>query len=158
MIDIISASAAIMMSGSSSASSQSLFDRIAALPAVYSFDIADGWRCEICEDTEKFMSFSGHRYNWDEEHPHILTISRYENQLYFRMFYNEELYITASNGEYSKQYTEQYACNGTEIGELKKTISSSLGDFHFITVFDDFPEDTPPPAILRDTLNKWHPM
>ena len=146
MIDIISASAAIMMSGSSSASSQSLFDRIAALPAVYSFDIADGWRCEICEDTEKVIHFATQQHNWDEEHPHTLIKTRYENQLYFRMFYNEKLYFIASS-EFSKRYDEWYAADGTEIGELKKTISASYSDFYIKSVDKYFPEYSTPPTI-----------
>ena len=128
-----------------SASSQTLFDRIAALPAVYSFDIADGWRCEVCEDSEKISQFGTRYDNWDEEHPHTLVKTRCENQLYFRMYCDEKLYFIVS-GAYAKHYSEWYAANGTEIGELKKTVSLSYSDFYLKSVDVYYPEYSPPPT------------
>ena len=121
-----SEAAMIMMGGNKSAVDK--FDHIVGLPTLFSFDLANGWWGEVCEDSNPYDQPVGHSVrdndNWDEEHPDTSVYSKVLKSRYLRIFKGTELQLVSDVVGSSDGYGEWYAANVNGIGELKKTVTN----------------------------------
>ena len=116
---------------------EELFDRIAGLPAVFAFDVADGWRCELCVDSvagDSFIKTISHRQGdkWSEEFPNTSIYSIVTDGYYIRTFKNSEYKFAVSLFESRTEYW--YAANLTAIGDKMKTIEKKYSNFSVLSV------------------------
>ena len=104
------------------------FDRIVGLPTLFSFDLANGWWGEVCEDSNPYDQPVGHGVrdndNWDEEYPDTYVCSKVLKSRYVRIFKGTELQLVSDVVGNSDSCGEWYAANVNGIGELKKTITN----------------------------------
>ena len=121
---------------------EELFDRIAGLPAVFAFDVADGWRCELCVDSgnpvDSFPKTILHRAgldNWSEEFPNTIICGIVTDAYYIRIFKNSEYKFAVSLFENRTEYW--YAANLTAIGDKMKTIEKKHSNFSIRSVNQD---------------------
>ena len=114
------------------------YDRIAGLPTVFSFDMADGWRCELCADsnpTDIGKSLTARVDDWSEEFQSTVVYSKATTVYYLRILNNSGLKLITDLVQYPfATYAEWYASNGNVIGELMKTIKSSTENFRVSSV------------------------
>lgn len=125
-----------MMSGGGSTTTETMFDRISKLPTVFAFDIADGWRCELCADNAPIECPQGIaiRYDdWSEEYTSTVVVSKTTKALYLRIFKGADLKMV-TNALRTDQTAKWYASDGTNIGDLKKTIAIEYSDFNGLSV------------------------
>ena len=131
---------------------EELFDRIAGLPAVFAFDVADGWRCELCVDSvagDSFNKIISHRQgdNWSEEFPNTSICNIVTDGYYIRIFKNSEYKFAVSLFESSNEYW--YAANTslTAIGDKMKTIEKKHSNFSVLSVSQNNSNVLRPPYI-----------
>lgn len=131
---------AAMCSGTFSGGSTTneiMFDRISKLPTVFAFDIADGWRCELCADSDPIECSQriSHRYNdnWSEEYTSTAVIIQDTKAFYLRFFNGSDLKMS-SVARWTDSIIKWYESNGMNIGELKKTIITEYSDFGVLSV------------------------
>ena len=102
------------------------FDRIVGLPTLFSFDLANGWWGEVCEDSNpddqpvQYTIRQGD--NWDEEYVDTYVYSKTTKVRYIRFFKNTELKLVSDVAGQTDRYAEWYAANVNSIGELKRTV------------------------------------
>lgn len=134
------------------------YDRIAGLPTVFSFDMADGWRCELCADsnpTDCPKAF-GYRYDdWGEGYQSTSVYTKNTRAYYLRIFSGSELKLVTDVLSFNDGYTKWYASNGTAVGGLMKTIISEYSDFYIKSV-NSYSTDilTPPSFMIGYTLTQ----
>lgn len=118
--------ARIMMSGGGNEVNK--FDRIARLPTLFSFDLANGWWGEVCEDSSPYDQPVGYGVrdydNWDEEYTDTYVCSKVLKSRYLRIFKGTELQLVSDVVGESDGCGEWYAANVNGIGGLKKTITN----------------------------------
>lgn len=125
--------AGIMMSGGGSTTAETMYDRISKLPAVFAFDVADGWRCEICVDNNptKYPQSIGYRYdNWSDEFTSTVTVTIPTKTFYLRVFKGSELKMVTEAVQ-TGGISKWYEANGVnaDIGDLKSTVITEYNDF-----------------------------
>lgn len=112
------------------------YDRIAGLPTVFSFDMADGWRCELCADsapTDCSKQF-GNRYDdWGGEYQSTVTYNLNTKAYYLRIFSGSDLKLV-TDMLFNDTYAKWYASNGTDVGDLMKTVTNTYSDFRIASV------------------------
>lgn len=112
------------------------YDRIAGLPTVFAFDMADGWRCELCADsnpTDCPKSFGTRYDSWSTEYQSTVICTQITKSYYLRIFSGSELKLVTDillNDNCAKWYSS----NGDTIGEPKKTITGIYSDFGISSV------------------------
>ena len=103
------------------------FDYIVGLPTLFSFDLANGWWGEVCEDNnsdDRPVEYTVRRDdNWDEEYTDTYVCSKTTKVRYVRFFKDTKLQLVSDAVEYTDRYAEWYAANVNSIGGLKKTIT-----------------------------------
>ena len=103
------------------------FDYIVGLPTLFSFDLANGWWGEACEDSssgDRPVEYGTRRDdNWDEEYVDTYIYVRTTKVRYVRFFKDTELQLVSDAVGYTDRYAEWYAANVNSIGGLKRTIA-----------------------------------
>lgn len=128
-MDIFEASAMIMMSGGSS--SVEYFDYLVGLPTVFSFDMADGWRCELCEDSNPTVLGQGITPYGSDSISYAKTTKKY----HIRILCGSELkFITEAVSYPFAAYNEYFQCDGNDIGESIKSIDVVTSNFSFKSI------------------------
>lgn len=113
------------------------YDRIAGLPTVFAFDMADGWRCELCADsnpTDCPKSFGTRYDSWSEEFQSTVVYSKSTKVYYLRIFSGSELKLVTDVLLLNEYCSKWYASNGTAVGDLMKTVTNTYSDFSISTV------------------------
>lgn len=126
----------IMMLGGGSTTTETMFDRISKLPTVFAFDVADGWRCELCEDNAPIecpQSISIRYDDWSEEYASTVVVSKPTKAFYLRIFKGSELKMV-TDARQTDSVTKWYASDGTNVGDLKKAIVTAYSDFSVSSV------------------------
>lgn len=106
------------------------------LPSLFKFDISDGWSADVAADNNidscvKQATFKN--TGWDEEYISTAIISKRVPLYILRIYKNTELKFIQERGY--DYYTEWYAYNGSDIGEIKKKISyQRTGDIYLQSV------------------------
>lgn len=155
MTDLIAASGAIMISGGGgSTTTETMFDRISKLPTVFAFDVADGWRCEICVDNNptKYPQSIGYRYdNWSDEFTSTVTVTIPTKTFYLRVFKGSELKMVTEAVQ-TGSISKWYEANGVnaDIGELKSTVITEYNDFGIHSIGAYGPNMVTLPQIFID--------
>ena len=137
------------------------YDRIAGLPTVFAFDMADGWRCELCTDsnpTDCPKAF-GIRYDsWSEEFQSTVVYSKITKAYYLRIFCGDALMLITDmfSSAIIDNYSEWYSSNGSDVGDLMKTVSQTVGDFGIQSVQQGYNTKAlqPPSVYVRYTLTQ----
>lgn len=130
---------AAMCSGTFSGGSttaETMYDRISKLPTVFAFDVADEWRCELCADSypiECPQEIAARWDNWSEEYTSTVCISQKTKAFYLRIFNGSDLKMV-TNARQTDSITKWYESDGTNIGELKKTVITEYSDFSVYSV------------------------
>ena len=122
--------------GGGSVTTETMFDRISKLPTVFAFDIADGWRCELCADSDPIecpQGITARWDNWSEEYTSTVCISQDTKAFYLRIFNSSDLKMV-TNACRTDSITKLYESDGTNIGELKKTVITEYSDFSVYSV------------------------
>lgn len=125
-----------MCSGGGGTTTETLYDRISKLPTVFAFDIADKWRCELCADSDPIEcpQSIGNRYDdWSEEYTSTVVVSKPTKAFYLRIFKGSELKMV-TNAVQTDSVTKWYASDGTNVGDLKKTVVTAYSDFSVSSV------------------------
>lgn len=136
MTDLFAASAAIMTSGGGGTTAGTMYDRISKLPTVFAFDVADGWRCELCADSDPIectQSISIRYDDWSVEYTSTVAASKPTKAFYLRIFKGSELKMV-TNAVQTDSITKWYASDGTNVGDLKKTVVTAYSDFSVFSV------------------------
>ena len=113
------------------------YDRIAGLPAVFAFDMADEWRCELCADsnpTDCPKSFGTRYDSWSEEFQSTVVYSKSTKVYYLRIFSGSELKLVTDVLLLNEYCSKWYASNGTAVGDLMKTVTNTYSDFSISAV------------------------
>lgn len=121
----------IMMNGGSGGSSETMYNRISKLPTVFAFDVADGWRCELCADSDPIecpQSISIRYDDWSVEYTSTVVASKPTKAFYLRIFKGSELKMV-TNAVQTDSVTKWYVSDGTNVGDLKKTVEINYSDF-----------------------------
>lgn len=111
--------------GGGSVKTESMFDYISKLPSTgYSFDIADGWWCEMCADSNPTtipwnFGTGSRRDDWSAEYTSAVTVSTLTKAFYLRIFKSSELKMVTNERMYNS-LLKVYASNGTDVGDLKE--------------------------------------
>lgn len=115
-----------LLYGGGGGSAANKFDRIVGLPTLFSFDLANGWWGEVCEDSnpdDQAVSYSIRQGdNWDEEYVDTYTYTKAIKARYLRFFKDTELQLVSDVAGQLDRSGEWYAANVNSIGELKKTV------------------------------------
>lgn len=125
-----------MMSGGGGTTAGTMYDRISKLPTVFAFDVADGWRCELCADSDPIecpQSISTRYDDWSEEYTSTVVASKPTKAFYLRVFKDSELKMV-TDARQTDSIAKWYASNGTNVGELKKTVEINYSDFAVLSV------------------------
>lgn len=120
--------------------SEEKFDHIAGLPTVFAFDMADGWRCELCADsnpTDCPETFGTRYDSWSEEFQSTVVYTKPTKAYYLRIFNGSELKLITDVLPFNNSCAKWYASNGTVVGDLMKTVISEYGDF-FVKYVDEY--------------------
>ncbi len=136
MTDLFAASAEIMMNGGGGTTTETLYDRISELPTVFAFDIADGWRCELCADNgpiECPQSISIRYDDWSVEYTSTVVASKPTKAFYLRILKGSELKMV-TDARQTDSIAKWYESNGTNVGDLKKTVVTEYSDFSVSSV------------------------
>ena len=123
--------AGIMMSGGGSTTAETMYDRISKLPTVFAFDVADGWRCELCTDDNPVdcpQTVSTRFDDWGGEYTSTVVITKPTRAFYLRIFSGSELKMV-TNAVQTESIAKWYSSDGTNVGELKKTVEINYSDF-----------------------------
>ena len=117
---------------------ETMFDRISGLPTMFAFDIADGWRGEVCSGSDPIeypqeIATNSQHGDWGEEYTSSVIISKRTKAFYLRIFKGPELKMVTSATQ-TNRTTKWYASDGTNIGDLKKTIVIEYSDFSTLSV------------------------
>ena len=132
-MELFAASGALMKSfGGGGGGAVEKYDRIAGLPTVFAFDMADGWRCELCADsnpTDCPETFSTRYDSWSEEFQSTVVFNKPTKAYYLRIFSGSELKLVTDVLPFNDGCAKWYASNGTAVGDLMKTVEIILGDF-----------------------------
>ena len=121
----------IMMNGGGGGSSETLYDRISKLPTVFSFDIADEWHCELCADDNPVdcpQTVTTRYDDWGGEYTSTVVIAKPTRAFYLRIFSGSELKMV-TNAVQTESIAKWYSSDGTNVGELKKTVEINYSDF-----------------------------
>lgn len=113
--------------GGGGSQTEEKYDRIAGLPTAFAFDIADGWRCELCEDnnpTDQPVKLTIRGDEWGGEYNWSYVYSKPTKFRYLKIFKGSELKLVSDAVGYSDRYAEWYAASLDNIGELKKIITT----------------------------------
>lgn len=116
------------------------YDRIAGLPTVFAFDMTDGWRCELCADsnpTECPETVSTRYDSWSEEFQSTVVFNKPTKAYYLRIFSGSELKLITDVLPFNDGCAKWYASNGNVVGDLMKTVISEYGDF-FVKYVDEY--------------------
>lgn len=114
------------------------YDRIAGLPTVFAFDMADGWRCELCADSNPNdcpKAFSARYDSWSEEFQSTVVYSKTTKAYYLRIFCGDALMLI-TDMSITDNYAEWYSSNGSDVGDLMKTVTNTYSDFSIYSVSD----------------------
>ena len=137
------------------------YDRIAGLPTVFAFDMADGWRCELCADsnpTDCPKSFGTRYDSWSEEFQSTVVYSKSTKVYYLRIFCGDALMLITDmfSTTMSDYYSEWYSSNGSDVGNLMKTVSQTIGDFSIQSVQQAYNTRLlqPPYVYIKYTLTQ----
>lgn len=125
-----------MMSGGGSTTTETMFDRISKLPTVFAFDVADGWRCELCADSDPIecpQSISIRYDDWSVEYTSTVAASKPTKAFYLRILKGSELKMV-TDARQTDSVTKWYASDGTNVGDLKKTVVTAYSDFSVSSV------------------------
>lgn len=125
-----------MMSDGGSVTTETMFDRISKLPAVFAFDVADGWRCELCADSKPIdcpMSIGTRYDDWNSEYTSTVVIQKTTKAFYLRIFSGTELKMV-TNVCQTDGIAKWYSSDGINVGELKKTVEINYSDFAVLSV------------------------
>lgn len=125
-----------MISGGGSTTTETMFDRISKLPTVFAFDIADGWRCELCADNAPIEcphTVAIRIDSWSEEYTSTVCMFKKTKTFYLRIFNGSDLKM-ATDPSQADSITKLYESDGTNIGELKKTVITEYSDFSVYSV------------------------
>lgn len=148
----------IMMSGGGAVDK---YDYIAGLPTVFAFDMADGWRCELCVDSNptECAKTVGTRYdNWDEEYRSTVVYNKITKAYYLRIFCGDALMLITDmfSSGIIDNYAEWYSSNGSDVGDLMKTVSQTIGDFSIQSVQQAYNTRLlqPPYVYIKYTLTQ----
>lgn len=117
--------------------SEEKYDRIAGLPTVFAFDMADGWRCELCADsnpTDCPRTFGTRYDSWSEEFQSTVVFTKPTKAYYLRIFSGSELKLITDVLLLNEYCSKWYASNGTAVGDLMKTVTNTFSDFSISTV------------------------
>lgn len=120
-----------MMSGGGGTTAGTMYDRISKLPTVFAFDVADGWRCELCADSDPIectQSISIRYDDWSVEYTSTVAASKPTKAFYLRIFKGSELKMV-TNAVQTDSIAKWYSSDGTNVGELKKTVEINYSDF-----------------------------
>lgn len=121
----------IMMNGGSGGSSETMYNRISKLPTVFSFDIADEWRCELCADDNPVdcpQTVTTRYDDWGGEYTSTVVITKPTKAFHLRIFSGSELKMV-TNAVQTESIAKWYSSDGTNVGELKKTVEINYSDF-----------------------------
>lgn len=103
------------------------YDYIKKLPTLFSFDLANGWWGEVCEDSnsdDRPVTYTVRRDdNWDEEYTDTYVCTKTTKVRYVRFFKDTELQLVSGAVGSTDRYAEWYAANVNSIGGLKTTIA-----------------------------------
>ena len=143
--------ARIMMGGNKSAVDK--FDHIVGLPTLFSFDLANGWWGEVCEDNnsdDRPVEYGiRDNDNWDEEYPDTYIYTKTTKVRYVRFFKDTELQLVSDAVGYTDRYAEWYAANVNSIGGLKKIITIEYAYTGSISRVDTYdPEHLSLPGVF----------
>ena len=148
--------------GGGSTTAETMYDRISKLPTVFSFDIVDEWRGELCADSEPVGITPYNVYcrtdNWSEEYTCTVMPPMLNKVYYLRIFCGSELKLIADPQRY-EAVSNYYECRNADvqIGKLKKTLAIQYSDFEVTGVAQYVESNLPyPPAVtLRYTLTTF---
>lgn len=113
------------------------YDRIAGLPTAFAFDMVDGWRCELCADsnpTDCPRTFGTRYDSWSEEFQSTVVFTKPTKAYYLRIFSGSELKLITDVLLLNEYCSKWYASNGTAVGDLMKTVTSTYSDFSISSV------------------------
>lgn len=108
------------------------YDRISGLPTVFAFDMADGWRCELCADsnpTDCPKTINTRYDSWSTEYQSTVICTQINKSYHLRIFSGSDLKLATDL--FNDNCTKWYSSNGDTVGELKKTITSIHSDSDF---------------------------
>lgn len=117
-------------------SSKTMFDRISKLPTVFSFAIADECRCELCTDDNPVdcpQTVSTRFDDWGGEYTSTVVITKPTKAFHLRIFSGSELKMV-TNAVQTESIAKWYSSDGTNVGELKKTVEINYRDFAVLSV------------------------